>query len=364
MNLPKIILSLLFIFLTQAEILQQKENQELAAQNEILFKHLKQTHNLTDEQIIKIKAIFTQSSYISQGNPIITKHPVTEEKCKAMLQENYISYENPRFEKICGNKYMAPLYDPETKVEEEASVCIDQFEFPNIPCSYPVVWVRANEAVILCEILGKRMCDAHEWEGACNGNLLEPDYQFDLATEKDPNTAIKLMRQFHDKKWGKNKKWGYGNKYRKGACATGSYKNEKCQGGDWSRCGSNTYPSGYFPKCKSALEVYDMHGNAAEHMNLPLAESQMSSKGSKQLGYTEMKGSWFVFDTYYAHEDWCRWRAPFWHGSKVMDKNSHHNYHLGFRCCKTINPQKKEQGGGFPALYQLLPYFFTRCRQN
>src|SRR4030042_5264367 len=215
MNLPKIILSLLFIFLTQAEILQQKENQELAAQNEILFKHLKQTHNLTDEQIIKIKAIFTQSSYISQGNPIITKHPVTEEKCKAMLQENYISYENPRFEKICGNKYMAPLYDPETKVEEEASVCIDQFEFPNIPCSYPVVWVRANEAVILCEILGKRMCDAHEWEGACNGNLLEPDYQFDLATEKDPNTAIKLMRQFHDKKWGKNKKWGYGNKYRK-----------------------------------------------------------------------------------------------------------------------------------------------------
>ena len=71
-------------------------------------------------------------------------------------------------------------------------------------------------------------------------------------------------------------------------------------------------------------------------MNLPLAEDQMSSRGSTSLGYTEMKGSWFIFDTYYAHPDWCRWRAPFWHGSRVMDVDSHHNYHLGFRCCKTV----------------------------
>ena len=41
-----------------------------------------------------------------------------------------------------------------------------------------------------------------------------------------------------------------------------------------------------------------------------------------------MKGSWFIFDTYRAHEDWCRWRAPFWHGSRVMDEHSHANYHL------------------------------------
>ena len=59
----------------------------------------------------------------------------------------------------------------------------------------------------------------------------------------------------------------------------------------------------------------------------------MSSRGSRELGYTEMKGSWFIFDTYRAHEDWCRWRAPFWHGTRVMDEHSHANYHLGFRCC-------------------------------
>ena len=85
------------------------------------------------------------------------------------------------------------------------------------------------------------------------------------------------------------------------------------------------------------------HGNAAEHMSLPLAPEQMSSRGSRELGVTEMKGSWFIFDRYRAHEDWCRWRAPYWHGSRVMDPASHHNYHLGFRCCKTI---RREPTGG------------------
>jgi hypothetical protein len=62
----------------------------------------------------------------------------------------------------------------------------------------------------------------------------------------------------------------------------------------------------------------------------------MASLGSTTLGVTEMKGSWFVFDSYRAHDDWCRWRAPFWHGSRVLDSASHANYHLGFRCCKTL----------------------------
>ena len=77
-------------------------------------------------------------------------------------------------------------------------------------------------------------------------------------------------------------------------------------------------------------------------MNLPLNESQMASRGSLELGYTEMKGSWFIFDTYYAHDDWCRWRAPFWHGSRVMDAHSHENYHLGFRCCKTLKGKESD----------------------
>jgi hypothetical protein len=144
------------------------------------------------------------------------------------------------------------------------------------------------------------------------------------------------MRGAHNAAHANDKAWSYGPAYRKGVCAASSHKSAGCAGGGWGQCGSNTFPAGAFPDCHSSLQVYDLHGNAAEHMNLPLNAGQMASRGSTELGYTEMKGSWFIFDTYRAHEDWCRWRAPFWHGSRVMDAHSHHNYHLGFRCCKTL----------------------------
>ncbi len=234
---------------------------------------------------------------------------------------------------------MAPLYDPAKEKAEDAKACIDQFEFPDIPCVYPVVWVRAREAALICSAMGKRICDAHEWEGACAGALKEPDYRFDLAKGVSPNAAVERMRSAHNRQHEADKEWAYGSHYEKGICAASSHKSEGCGGGSWTGCGSNTFPSGSFPECRSRLQVYDLHGNAAEHMNLPLNEGQMASRGSKELGYTEMKGSWFIFDTYYAHPDWCRWRAPFWHGSRVMDPHSHENYHLGFRCCKTIQPE-------------------------
>jgi formylglycine-generating enzyme required for sulfatase activity len=145
------------------------------------------------------------------------------------------------------------------------------------------------------------------------------------------------MAAAHNRAEEPRKSWSYGPAYREGVCAAASHKSPRCDGGGWSLCGSNTYPTGFFPQCRSRLGVYDLNGNAAEHMNLPLATDQMASRGSRRYGYTEMKGSWFIFDRYRAHPDWCRWRAPFWHGSRVMDEQSHHNYHLGFRCCKTLD---------------------------
>ena len=144
------------------------------------------------------------------------------------------------------------------------------------------------------------------------------------------------MRAAHNQSFAPRKRWSYGPAYEKGICGTSSQKSPDCLGDGWSKCGSNTFPDGMFPGCESPLHVYDLNGNAAEHMNLPLNTQQMSSRGSRELGYTEMKGSWFVFDAYRAHEDWCRWRAPYWHGSRVMDERSHANYHLGFRCCKSL----------------------------
>jgi hypothetical protein len=309
----------------------------LREQNDALFRRLQEVHGLSDAQMARVRQIFERSGYVGQGNPAISEHPATPEQCRAKLKRSGVDYESPDFERICKAKYMAPLYDPAKEQAKDAKACIDQFEFPDIPCEYPVVWVRAREAELICAAEGKRLCDAHEWEGACAGALLPPDYRFDLARGVSPNVAVSRMRAAHNRKYEPSKTWSYGPAYETGICAAASHKTPGCQGGGWSQCGSNTYPTGDFPACKSALGVYDLNGNAAEHMNLPLNESQMASRGSRELGYTEMKGSWFIFDTYRAHPDWCRWRAPFWHGGRVMDLHSHENYHLGFRCCKTLD---------------------------
>jgi len=302
----------------------------LAEQNERLFQQIRQVHKPGTAQMQRLRKIFAGSGVLGQGNPAIARHPMTSDECAARISGGPRSYDNSRNARICGDKYMAPLYDPTTERPQDATVCIDQFEFPNIPCTYPVVWVKAREAAQICATMGKRMCDAHEWEGACAGSLQPPDYRFDLG-------SVSAMRNWHNSKYGPSRNWAYGSAYRDGVCATASSKSAGCGGGGFNSCGSNTYPTGAFPGCVSALGVYDQHGNAAEHMNLPRRADQMASTGSTSLGVTEMKGSWFIFDRYYAHPDWCRWRAPYWHGSRVMSTGSHANYHLGFRCCKTVN---------------------------
>ena len=321
----------------------QSAQPSLPEQNEVLFQQLQSVHQLSEAQMQAIRKIFARSGYIGQGNPAVTQHPVTPQECQAKLAGMGVHYENPKFENICGGKYMAPLYDPASQRPEDAKECIDQFEFPDIPCVYPVVWVKAREAAEICWAMGKRLCDAHEWEGACAGSLEAPDYRFDLANGVSPGEAIHRMRLAHNQAYSSRKSWSYGPAYRTGICATSSQKSPGCPGGSWTQCGSNTFPAGDFPACHSSLQVYDLNGNAAEHMNLPINPSQMSSRGSRELGYTEMKGSWFVFDTYRAHDDWCRWRAPFWHGTRVLDEHSHANYHLGFRCCKTVKAEKSSE---------------------
>jgi len=308
----------------------------LQQQNEALLQRLQQEHGLGDEAMQRLRALFARSGFVGQGNPAISEHPQTPEQCRAARAATPPPAEPFDAERICGARHMAPLYDPATQRPEQARACIDRYEFPNVPCEYPVVWVRAREAAQICEAMGKRLCDAHEWEGACDGRLQPPDYRFELAAGLAPDAAIRRMRSAHNASRAGDKRWSYGTQYRSGICAAAGHKTPGCQGGGWNACGSNTYPTGAFPQCRSPLGVYDLNGNAAEHMNLPLRPEQMASSGSRELGHTEMKGSWFIFDTYRAHEDWCRWRAPYWHGSRVMDPASHANYHLGFRCCKTV----------------------------
>jgi formylglycine-generating enzyme required for sulfatase activity len=105
---------------------------------------------------------------------------------------------------------------------------------------------------------------------------------------------------------------------------------------DWGICATNSYPAGAFPECVSPFGVYDLHGNVAEHMSLPLYPKELGAEGG--IGWTEMKGSWFLFAREETHPDDCRWRARNWHTTRTDHWNSHRNYHLGFRCCKDVVP--------------------------
>ncbi len=286
----------------------------LAEQRERLFARIERWHEPSAEGMKKLREIFEASSLIGQGNPAVTRHPMTRSQCLEKTRKPG----DPR----CGARNMVPLHDPNRGQQpDDARACIDQYEFPNIPCEYPVVYARANEADAICRALGKRICDAHEWEGACAGALLPPEAEYHFGERRLQQSYL------HNQK--REKLWAYGEKKNHALCATGSRKSPDCTASGWRECGSNTYP-----ECVSRFGVYDLHGNAAEHMNLPLEADQLASRGGS--GMTEMKGSWFIFGGGEAHEDDCRWRAPPWHDSKLSDPNSHRNYHLGFRCCKDL----------------------------
>jgi hypothetical protein len=76
----------------------------LEQQNEQMFQQMQQERGVTPQQMEKLRTIFARSGFMGQGNPAISVHPVTEDGCQKKLQQQQVSYANPRFEKICGAK--------------------------------------------------------------------------------------------------------------------------------------------------------------------------------------------------------------------------------------------------------------------
>ena len=309
----------------------------LAEQRAALFTNMRNQLDLPAAALAKIEAIFAASNYLGQGEPKITKHPMTRAECRTIREKQpHLHPEDAR----CQARYMVPLFDPARgESADTANVCIDQFEFPNIPCEYPVTWVRSSEAAEICEVQGKRLCDAHEWEGACAGALHTPAVDYTFGERR-------IMQEYlHNKT--RELTWAYGPKVDQTKCGTMSHKSPECFTPDWGICGSNTYPAGAFPECVSTFGVFDQHGNAAEHMNLPVKPEQLGKNAG--VGETEMKGSWFIFAREAVHPDDCRWRALMWHAGPIRALDSHRNYHLGFRCCKDIRPSSSAKtDGGSP----------------
>jgi hypothetical protein len=296
----------------------------IAEQREAMLKKMRRVLALDDAALTKVREIVTSSDWMSQGNPKISQHPMSRSECRERRRAApKLAKPDPR----CQAANMVVLEETNPNVVGPLA-CIDQYEFPNIVCEYPVVWVRADEASDLCHALGKRLCDAHEWEGACAGAVKSPNEEYAWGSNR------LLMEHLHNSS--RDIVWAYGPKQNHALCATTSKKSPKCLAGGFTLCGTNDFPAGAFPECVSSLGVYDQHGNAAEHMNFPMKPEELGSRGG--TGETEMKGSWFIFNQAPAHPDDCRFRAPRWHVSPITDKNSHRNYHLGFRCCKDLGP--------------------------
>jgi hypothetical protein len=249
--------------------------------------------------------------HISQGNKAIASHTISKAKCLEGLRG--VTLQTPEQRAKCGADNMVPVW-----IKGKAAwFCIDIFEFPNKPCELPVVWAPPSWDKKICELQGKRLCSDIEWNIACRG---DPD-------------------------GGPDQRYAYGETLDLSICNTNKgHTREGCSAHDaktaWKTCSTETEPSGSFPKCKSRFGVYDQHGNVAEVM--------MRREGSQV--FTQLKGSaWFYNELAKephepvpattpnkkgAYPDHCNFN-PRWHVEPI-DAAFHVNYHLGFRCCKSI----------------------------
>lgn len=252
----------------------------------------------------------TGPAHANQGNKAIAQHSISREKCLEGLKG--ITLQTPEQKAKCGAENMVPIWVK----GKEAWYCIDIFEFPNQACALPMVWTQPPLAKKVCELQGKRLCSDIEWNIACRA---DPD-------------------------GGEDWKYAYGNKLDIEICHTNLRHRQPCVVQDaqttWKTCTTDTEPSGAFPKCRSRFGVFDQHGNVAEVM--------MRREGNKVL--TQLKGSaWFYNELARepgqpvpetttnktgAYPDHCNF-DPRWHVEN-LDTAGHVNYHLGFRCCKSI----------------------------
>lgn len=270
----------------------------------------------TPEQLLAATFGLGSPSHMNQGNKALAHHAIARARCLAGLEGAVLQTEEQK-QRCGGIENMVPIYKKGKR--ERARTCIDVFEFPNRACELPVVWASPIQAAMICQLEGKRLCTQEEWILACRG---------------DPEGVA-------------DRKYAYGDELDLDVCNTnkrsGSFKETTCDPDSarsaWKTCGTNTEPAGAYAGCRSRFGVFDQHGNVAEIM------TRLDEDGHV---YSQLKGSAFFYvdvarkelerppkdrETY---PDTCA-HDPRWH-VEPMEAAWHVNYHLGFRCCRTIHP--------------------------
>ncbi len=251
---------------------------------------------------------------MNQGNRAIARHLIDKKTCLANLEKAGIVVQTKEQRAQCGGfENMVPVWNK----GEPPKFCIDVFEFPNRTCELPMVWTPPTSAKKVCELQNKRLCTDLEWNQACKG----------------------------DPEGGPDSKYAYGAELDLEICHTNLPHRTTCNASGpataWKTCSTDTEPSGAFPKCRSRFGVFDQHGNVAE---------VMTRKDGKDT-VTQLKGSaWFYVElakepgkpplpsTVFkatAYPDHCNF-DPRWHVEPIAAA-VHVNYHLGFRCCRSID---------------------------
>lgn len=324
-------------------------------------------HGLAGARAAMLKDLLTKSPSLTRNigteDPAVLQgpnnswHMASREQCQKKVIATGLIARNPAFEKICKSPWMSPVLPAPGSPITEAKTCIDQFEFPNIPCEYPIVWSTSAQAKKICQAMGKRVCNSHEWEGACAAGVEKDPYLFHLGDRQS-------KRREHNKS--RELKWAFQWQTAlatvsdtRGIC--GVYtpqdseiaspmkenldhyysrigKSRSCNGSgsDYKNCGTHSWPSGFKYDCRSAQDVFDLHGNLAEVVSFPLSKEEIA-QGENAAGMTERKGSFFVYRGDYAnlYPDDCRVRQPYEHFEKYASGTMAY-YQEGFRCCKDV----------------------------
>lgn len=250
--------------------------------------------------------------HINQGNKAIALHTISRAQCLEGLRD--VVLQTPEQRALCGADNMVPVWGR----GKPPYVCVDVFEFPNRACELPMVWATPTWANTVCELQGKRLCSQVEWQLACRADPDgAPDTRYAYGTTLDLEVC-------------------HTNRKHRKICDPSSGPNT------WKTCTTDTEPAGAFPRCRSRFGVFDMHGNVAEIM---------MRRDENGVRVSQLKGSaWFYTelarepdkpppattmskDT--AYPDHCNF-DPRWHVEPISGA-WHSNYHLGFRCCKTIH---------------------------
>jgi sulfatase modifying factor 1 len=248
---------------------------------------------------------------LGQGNRSIARHSIGHRACEDGLRDVVI--QTPEQRSRCGEEAMVPVWSKGGNLGT-ARFCIDVFEFPNRACELPFVFVTPSQADRICRMQSKRLCTQDEWDLACRG---------------DPNG-------------GADRTYAYGDELDLAVCNTDKSKSDdpcdiSTQDKLWSTCSTDTEPSGAFTRCRSRFGVFDQHGNVAEIMTrFEPADGEVKSqlKGSAFFYVDVAKKPGDPGGYWTKYPDHCNF-DPRWHVEK-LDKATHMNYHLGFRCCRSL----------------------------